>query len=134
MKRSYDPVILDEAIKPYKDTVGEFDPVEWVHNLKNHMYEKEGSVALFTYEYPGVYSGHWFFKHRGKNALKLAKEILTEFFSCSDAQAIRGLTRVDIKPARWAARQIGMTSYGIITINEKDYELFCMTKKEFLNG
>lgn len=128
--RSFDVQVLDEAVLMYKDT-GEFDTTAWLANKKNWMFEKEGSVALFTYEYPGVYSGHWFFKYRGRAALNFAKEVLTEFFNTSDAQAIRGLTPVVNRAARWAARQIGMQGYGMVVINDKEYELFCMTKKEF---
>lgn len=124
--------ILRQVFLEYADEVGDATPEQWLENEENILYEKDGSVALFTKEYPGVYSGHWFFKARGRAALSLANEFLTRLFTETNAQAIRGLTPQEKPAAKWAARQVGFTSYGNIQINNKDYELFCMTKKEFL--
>jgi hypothetical protein len=126
--------VLQKAFDRNRNIVGDLSAEQWLSVPENIMYHEGDSVGLFTYEYPGVYSGHWFFSdHRGREALNLAKKFLGKLFSETPAQAIRGLTDANLRQARWAARQIGMTSYGMITINDKEYELFCMTKKEFLN-
>lgn len=123
--RSYDKEL-------FKSVIDKVDPDEWIDNEKNVMFDVGGSVGLFTYEYPGVYSGHWFFKVKGRKALELAKEMLNHFFENYPARTIRGLTPVDKKAARWAARQIGMTSLGIMTFPcTGDHEVFCMTKEDF---
>jgi hypothetical protein len=116
----------------FASVVTKTPPEVWLGNDKNVMLMVDGSIGLFTYEYPGVYSGHWFFKVHGRKALDLAKEMLDHFFTNYPAKALRGLTPVDKKAARWAARQIGMTSYGILSFpNDEDHELFCMTKEDF---
>jgi hypothetical protein len=126
--------IIHRLFEEYKDEIGSATPEQWLSNHQSIAYEREGSVALFTFEYPGVYSGHWFFKVRGRDALNLAREFLKKLFTETDAKAIRGLTPIKKPAARWAARQVGFTSYGNLTINNEEYELFCMTKKEFENG
>jgi RimJ/RimL family protein N-acetyltransferase len=95
------------------------------------MFVEDDSVGLLTYEYPGVYNGHWFFKVRGRKALDLAKRILDVMYTDYGLQCLVGHTPVNNKAARWAARQIGMKSYGILTFSNGDHELFCMTKDEF---
>jgi len=131
MIRSFDPEVFKKAVKGLGLFSESFDYEGWVKNTNNLMYEEDGSVGLLTYEYPGVYSGHWFFKVRGKEALDLAWRILNEVFTNHNAQAIRGLTKVSLPAARWAARRVGFKSYGFLTFPEGEHELFCMTKNDF---
>lgn len=136
MERSFNHEVLDKAIAPYQDIVGDIDTKQWLENKNNWMYVHNDSVALATYEYPGVYTIHWFYgsETRGRKMLDLSQAFQAKFFEESGAQALRGLTRVDIKGARWAARKLGWKAIEIVTIDGKDYELFCMTRKDFLNG
>jgi hypothetical protein len=133
MEFSPDLPTLKKLFSEYSGIVGDVTPEQWLSYPKNMMYREGDSVALATYEYPGMYTLHWFFKVRGREALNLARKMLTIFFKESDAKAIRGLTRKDLKQACWAARQLGMTSWGDIQINDDRYELFTLTKDEF-NG
>lgn len=109
----------------------DFDFESWVNNPKNIMWEEGSSIGLATYEYPGVYSLHWFYTVRGKEAMALAREMVNDLFTNHPARAVRGLTPVKNRAARLAARWLGMKSYGILTFPEGDHELFCMTKEEF---
>jgi len=129
--RSFDPDLLFEVTKDHRDLVPENIVQGWVENHRNIMFEKDGSVGLAAFEYPGLYNVHWFFKIKGREAIKLAREMLKELFTEYGAEAVRGLTRVDIKAARWASRQVGLKSYGIMPFPNGDCELFCMTKDEF---
>lgn len=132
MNRSFDPLVFKTAVADHP----EFDLPdetldEWLADDRNLMFDEDGSVGLLTHEYPGVYSAHWFFKVRGREALSLAKRMLGEVFDNHDGKVVRGLTEVNLRAARWAARQVGMKSYGIMSYPDGDYELFCMTKQEF---
>jgi hypothetical protein len=129
MERSFDAGLMRTAMGDFKEDV---DCEAWVANDKNVMLVKGEDVGLATYEYPGVYNVHWFFKVRGRKAIELAKEMLDEMFSNYGLQTMRGITRVDIRGARWAARQVGCTSHGIIEYPDGySYELFLLTKDEF---
>jgi hypothetical protein len=129
--RSYDPEVFRSCFTDRPDLLEGISPEDWVQNLKNMMYVEGESVGLLTYEYPGLYTGHWFFKVRGREALNLAHRMVNELFTSTPTQCLRGLTPVKNKAARWAARQIGMKSYGILPFPNGDHELFCMTKDEF---
>lgn len=108
---------------------------QWWANPRNLMFVEGENVGLATYEYPGVYTVHWYFKARGREAINLAKEMVANLFENYGAESIRGVVRTNLKASRWAARQVGMKSYGIVTYADgEENELFCATKKEFLEG
>jgi hypothetical protein len=102
----------------------------------NHLMFVEGdNVGLASFEYPGVYNVHWFFKARGREAITLAKRMLNNLFNNYGAKAVRGLVKKDLAAARWATRQAGLRSYGFITYPDGDVnELFCISKQEFQQG
>jgi hypothetical protein len=113
----------------------DFDFEGWVNDHHNVMLVLDDNVGLATFEYPGVYGVHWYFgSARGRKAIELARSMLAWLFNHTDAQAIRGLTKANLKAARWASRQVGMTSYGIVECKTGEHELFCMTKEDFLKG
>ena len=136
IKRSFDPELLRQALAMHPDDQSEVDAEAWIDNERNVMYlDDSGSVGLLTFEYPGLYNAHWFFRVRGKNAYDLARKMLHKGFQETDMQAVRGLTPMSLPNVRMAARRVGLTSYGQITCSDgKDYELFCMTKDEFYNN
>ena len=109
----------------------DFDYQQWVDNTNNIMLVEDKNVGLATYEYPGVYSAHWFYIVRGKDARNLAKEMIGKLFNEYGVETIRGLTPVDNRPARFLVRQLGFKSYGIVDFKDRSCELFCMTKQEF---
>lgn len=133
MIRSFDPKVFEEAVKPYPNVfkTENFDFKGWLEDLNNIMYEEDGSVGLCCWEYPGVYTVHWFYKVRGKEALNLARKMIKDLFEDKNVKTLRGLTEVSLKPARWAARQLGFKSYGVETFPQGDYEILILTKKDF---
>lgn len=127
--RSYDIEVLrsigeqfipDELVSP------------WLMDTNNVMLVKDDNIGLATFDFPGMYTVHWFFKVRGREALNLAREMFKYMFDNHNAQVLRGLTPTNLKAARWASRQVGMKSYGEVTTSEgKPHELFIITKDEF---
>lgn len=136
IKRSFDPAVLRLATSDYREMIPEdFDFESWVKDGNNVMLLSGDNVGLATFEYPGVYGVHWYFKSaRGRKAIQLAKDMLSWLFSHTDAKAIRGLTKTNLKAARWASRQVGMKSYGMVECKTGQHELFCLTKEDFLKG
>jgi hypothetical protein len=110
----------------------DFDYQAWVDNKNHVMLVENSDVGLATYEYEGVYTVHWFYPNaKGRQAIELAKRMCDVMFDEYGAKCLRGITRTDIKAARWAARQVGMKSHGIMTFADgEDYELFTMIKDE----
>jgi hypothetical protein len=136
MERSFDPVIAKNAVEVIEQNKG-LDWQLWLDDHRNVMLVDGGDVGMATFEYPGFYNLHWFFESRGRAAIKQAHAMMDKFFKDFDVSVVRGLTPIDIKPARWLARQIGFKSYGTVEYPDGPYELFIMTKQEFkeiLNG
>lgn len=133
--RSFNPEVMRKAFEPheqYQDPRLDYDA--WVGNPDNVMYTVDnGDVGLATFEYPGVYSVHWFFNQtKGRAAINLAREMLTELFDKQGAEVVRGLTPIDNKAARFLAKYVGMKSHGIVdTVENGPHELMLMTKEEF---
>jgi hypothetical protein len=132
MQRSFDPELLRTAIAPYPDLNPEgYDWDEWIKDTNNVVLEDSGSIGVFSYEYPGLYTGHYFFLVKGRKAISLANEMLAEAFNEYGAKAIRGLTRTSNRPALWITRHLGFKSYGKMVSENGEHEIFCMTKDEF---
>lgn len=102
-------------------------------NLPNNIMLAEGdNVGLATFELPGIYGVHWFFKVRGRNALNLGRDMLEHLFTNYDARIVRGVILEDNRASRWAARQVGYTSHGIMEFADGTRnEVFTLTKDDF---
>lgn len=135
IERSYDASLLAEAYarRPNYDESQDLDWEDWLAKEKNVMLTDElGNVGIAAEYYPGVYTGHWFFKSRGKEAMEVARAMLRVMFDDLDIQLMRGLTPVELRGARMLARKMGFTSYGILQYPDgEDCELFCLTKEDF---
>lgn len=133
--RSYDVSALTETMQPYLPILG-FEPEDWLGNPLNvALTDGQGNYSLFERESRGLVSGHYFMVARGKDALKLSKEMLHEIFTGPyDVEAIKGLTPLDHRGALWMNKQLGFKSYGVFETPPGLCELVILTKKEFLNG
>lgn len=129
MHRSCSSDDLRDAITLYPTLNGELDCDEWVKNVNNVMLRDNDSTGIFAYEYPGLYTGHYFFRVGGRKAINLAKAMLSEMFENYGAKAIRGLTKTDNRPALWITRQLGFKSCGLIETENGEHELFVLTKE-----
>lgn len=133
--RTYDAIKIDKAIQHFLKSEDAVDPIEWLSDKTNIVLENGyGDLAVFEYGFPTrkIYSGHYFFKSRGKQAVKAAHDFLDEIFNtCYNIDVVMGLVPVEHLAAKWMTRRIGFTSYGLEEIHGKEYELFILTKREF---
>jgi hypothetical protein len=127
--RSFDVQKLKEASEEFNGP--HFDYEGWLANKNNVMWLDGDDVGLATFEYPGVYTVHWFFVSRGRQALHTAKAMLGKMFDEYDAKILRGLTPVNLKAARWLAKQAGLSSYGILDFKDGPHEIMCITKQDY---
>lgn len=133
--RTWDAVKISQAIKHFLKTEEKVDVIEWLSNPDNIVLENDrGDLAVFEYGFPTrkIYSGHYFFKSRGRQALVAAREFLDEIFnSCYNINVMIGMVPTEHLGARWLTRQVGFTSHGYENVHDKEYELFILTKEEF---
>lgn len=114
------------------------DPIEWLANPVNIALENSvGDLAIFEYAFPTqkIYSGHYYFQSRGKQAIQSGRDFLDELFNtCYTINVLTGMVPVEHLGAKWITRRLGFTSHGIEEVHGKEYELFILTKKEFNCG
>lgn len=127
-----------ELLKKVTECTRDICPISeleaWFINPKHHMFlAGEDNVGLATYEYPGMYTVHWYYTVRGREAIELAKRMIANLFENYGAQAVRGLIKDNMKASRWACRQVGLKSQGFMTFEDGDVnELFTATKSDFM--
>lgn len=131
--RIWDAYKLAPAIKHFLKSESKVDPIDWLSNSDNIILENEhGDLALFERGIKHIYSGHYYFKSRGRKAITAGKNFLDELLnSCYNIEVLTGLVPIDHLGARWMSRQLGFTSHGVVHLHDKHYELFILTKKEF---
>lgn len=134
MHRSFDPEVMRKAAEPYPELIPpDYDFQGWLKNINNVMLVEGDNVALACHEYPGVYTGHWFFKSaHGRDALRLAEDMLLKMIKDHNAKAFTGVTPTRIKAARTFNRLLGFTSFGEIETERGPHEMFCITADEVL--
>lgn len=132
--RTYDTKLLADAVEDLIHGQLYFDVVEWVSSPKNiAVVNSIGDMAIFEHSGNGLVNAHYYFKSRGRQAIQVARNFLNEIFNDPyEVQVVRGFTPLTNLGARWVSRQIGCTSHGVLEIDHKFYELFIITKKEFL--
>lgn len=130
IERSYDPDILTAACLPYEYHFSP-DNATWLANHDNLMYVMGEDVGLATFDYPGMYTLHWFMKSRGKDVLKVGKAMLEKLFSEHDIKVLRGVTPVENRPARFLAKRFGFKTISIEEFLDGPNELMLLTKEDF---
>lgn len=110
-----------------------FDAKEFVENRDNVCLLKGGDLSLFEKVSESLYEGHYFFESRGKEALRVAQEMLAYFIQKFEPQAIKGLTPLEHLGARWLSRKLGFKGYGVVQTPVGPCELFILTKKDWEN-
>ena len=130
--RTKDVETVLRAVSQYRERILGFFPVEWLSDDNNIAFvDNKNNVALFEYNYPGVYTGHYFFFSRGKEAIDVATDILKTTFTKYPVEAIRGITPLKHLGARWMTKKLGFKSYGIVHTPNGPEELFVLTRKEW---
>lgn len=126
---------VQEAINSIHSDGDLISAEEWVSKSTNiALINSEGDIALFEIGFNNVYSGHYCFKSRGRQAITASLAFLDELFNtCYNIDILLGLTPITNLPARWLSRQVGFKSHGVVEGPKRHYEIFIMTKREF-NG
>lgn len=135
IQRSFNAEDMRKALEPYPELLSpDFDFEEWVADKCNVVLKEGDSVGLFTFEYPGVYSGHYFFTVRGREAFDLAASMLNEMFRDYGAKVMRGMIPINNRKSRWMSRQLGCESLGYIEdpMNGES-EMFYLGLDQFYN-
>jgi len=137
VNRIFDAVKIAASIKHFLGTEEQVDVIEWLSDSSNIVLENDrGDLAIFEYGLPTrrIYSGHYFFKSRGRAAITAAHEFLDVLFnSCYNVSILMGMVPIERKDVKWMTRQLGFKSYGLEEARGKQYELFILTRKEFNN-
>jgi len=135
VERTKDFAVIDEAIDKYRGMAGDGDLQEWIDKEGNLAFVDDlGNVGILhkADDGPkGLYEAHIFFKSRGREAIQRAVQMMSFGFNETDCLCMRGYTPLDNKAARWMNRQLGYTSYGILSQLNPPCELFIVTKQEF---
>ena len=130
MHRSKDILKLSLHMSKFKDVVI-IDLVQWLLDYNNIALTNGDDYCLFELDSPGVYSGHYFCNNHGRKVIDFSKECLNYIFTETPCRVLKGLTPEDKKAAKWMSRQVGFTSYGIVTTDLGPHTLFILTKKEW---
>lgn len=130
--RTYDAKLIAEAVHFFRQTEDDFDAIKWVSDQDNIVLINEaGDLALFEHgRNPLRVVGHYYFKSRGKNAVRAAREFLTNIFGMG-IQIITGLTPTNNLGAKWMSRHLGFTSHGVIDTTNGPHELFTLHTSEY---
>lgn len=130
MFRTRDPEVVREAASVYAGEIEGLNPEEWSADDRNIILtDGLGNTNLLEYVKPGVYTGHVFYKARGKTAVALMVEALNKTFSEYPVEVIVGLTPIEKVGARWLSRRVGFKGRGIIKTIIGPCEVFIMTKE-----
>lgn len=131
--REYSPELMTKALCLYRDDIV-VNPELWLTEEDNYLLtDGNGNYGLFEGSGHDVYFGHYFFKARGREAVRVANEILSCIFGLYRAEVIKGLTPVEHRGALWMNKTLGFKAYGVTDTTEGPHEIFIMTKKEFEN-
>lgn len=117
------------------EVLGEYtmapDNKTWVNVEGNLMFRVGDDVGLATYDYPGMYTVHWFFKSRGKAAIKTAATMLDEVFTNYGAEVIRGIIAMNNKPSIYLSRYLGFQRLSVEEFSDGPNEIILLTKSAF---
>ncbi len=132
--RSFNLPLLLEATECHRDLFPEEDFKTWFDMPMNIMLAEGKDVGLATYEGPGIYSVHWYYQDaRGRAAIDLGIRMTNLLFEKYGAEILRALIKEDFKASRWACRQLGFKSLGMLTFADGDVnEILCKTKQDYL--
>lgn len=108
------------------------DMQKWIEDDRNIALQEGDNYGVFEFNRPHVYTGHYFFgSARGKEAIRLSKDILDSVFNDYDAEVIQGLTPSHHKGALWLNRQLGFTNYGVTDTVAGEHQIFILTKADW---
>ena len=132
--RTFDPEIVKEAVKLYAEEIVGLDVDDWLANPLNiALVNEKGDVGMLEHQYAltNTVCAHYFFKSRGREAIKTAQEFMKELFENSYVEVITGLTPVNHKAALWMNRRLGLKEHGIVNTEVGPCKFVVITKQQW---
>lgn len=130
--RSFDGEALDKEMRatPALKHIN-VDVLEWIKDPRNLALEEDGNFGVFEYNWDHVYTGHYFFKVRGKEAKELSIRMLRIAFEEYEMQTVRGLTPIEHRGAVMMTRWLGFEDHGTIDTEAGPCWIFTLTRRQF---
>ena len=130
--------LVCEAIAQYPPAIQAVDPQQWLMFEDNVALTNDNrDVAMFerSETSPTSVYGHYFFRSRGRDAIKAGKEFLKELFTTKHygVEAVIGLTPVDNKAALWMNRQLGFKQIDVLRGPDGDVVMVTLTKNHVVS-
>lgn len=107
-----------------------FEPLTFILNHDNIVIKNGSDYGVFEFTAFGTYTGHYFFKSRGRAAIDSGKQILDELFNEHGAFLVIGFTPCEYKAAKWMNRQLGFKPGPAVDTPEGLCQLFTLTKEQ----
>lgn len=107
-----------------------FEPLSFILDRDNIVLTNGKDYAVFQYTSFGTYTGHYFFKSRGREAIEVGKQFINELFNEHKAVMIIGFTPVEYKAAKWMNRQLGFKPGPTVETPEGDCQLYTLIKEQ----
>lgn len=106
-----------------------FEPLSFILDHDNIVIKNGQDYGVFEFTTFGTYTGHYFFKSRGRAAITSGKQILDELFNEHGACLIIGFTPCEYKAAKWMNRQLGFKAGPIVDTPEGPCQMFTLLKR-----
>jgi hypothetical protein len=101
------------------------DLTEFLANPLNVCLTCGDSGTLFAWRGPGIYEAHVFYSVRGREALKIAEQVLRHMREHHQAWLFWALVPAANRATRMFARLVGWHSLGLRETADGTNELFC---------
>ena len=108
-----------------------FEPLSFILDHNNIVIKNGSDYGVFEFTTFGTYTGHYFFKSRGRAAITSGKQILNELFNEQGACLVIGFTPCEYKAAKWMNRQLGFKPGPAVDTPEGLCQLFTLTKEQY---
>lgn len=125
--RTYNTSYIRDIVE-YLPIVG-FEPLSFILDHNNIVIKNGSDYGVFEFTTFGTYTGHYFFKSRGRAAIESGKKILTELFDEHGACLVIGFTPCEYKAAKWMNRQLGFKAGPIVDTPEGPCQMFTLLKR-----
>lgn len=119
MRRTFDALEVNELLDEGEDAAA------LLADRRNICLIADDGGAMFAWRGPNIYEGHTFFRCRGRDAIRLGRDVLREI-ETRGARLVWGITPEGLRHVRWFNRQVGFVSHGMIETPEGAGELFVM--------
>lgn len=125
--RTFDTSYIKDIL-PYLPIEG-FEPLSFILDTDNIVLTNGSDYAVFEYTTFGVYTGHYFFRSRGRPAVEAGEKFLYELFNEYEVSMVIGYTPIEHKSAKWMNRQLGFRAGPVVNTPAGECQLFTLIKE-----